>query len=137
MHKSPVVLAGMLVLALAMPGLAKTLTVTGQLVDLYCYSQDKANTGNAHKGKGLGGGIKGYICGRACALEGFPVGVLTADGKVYKVAGELTANSNAKLAPHIAQTVRITGDVSEDGGIMVITAADLTVVKKLDPAPAP
>ena len=35
-----------------MPALAKTETVTGQLVDTACYSKDKTNTGNEHKGMG-------------------------------------------------------------------------------------
>lgn len=98
-------------------------SVTGLLVDLACYGQNKANIGNAHKGKG-------YICGQACAREGFPVGVLANDGKVYQIAGDLAANHNSKLVPHIAETVTITGDISEKAGITVITANDLKVVNK-------
>jgi hypothetical protein len=96
----------------------ETRTVTGKLVDLSCYGQNKANTENLHKGKG-------YYCGMACAREGFPVGVVASDGKVYQVAGELAAHSNAKLVPHIAETVTISGEVTEKGGIAVITASEL------------
>jgi hypothetical protein len=93
-------------------------TVTGQLIDLACYSQDKDNTGDHHKHQGLN-------CARACALEGFAVGILTPDGRVYEVTGELTANSNAKLVPHMAQTVTLTGQVREMSGQMTIAANDL------------
>jgi len=124
MRKSAVLLSAALLLAtlllvtFALPAFAETKTVTGKLVDLACYGQNKENTENAHKGKG-------YDCGKACAREGFPVGILTSDGKVYQVSGDLAAHANAKLVPHIAETVTITGDVSEKGGIAVITSNEL------------
>jgi hypothetical protein len=88
------------------------------LVDLACYGQNKQNTENAHKGKG-------YDCAKACASEGFPVGIVTSDGKVYQISGELAANANAKLVPHIAETVTISGDVTDKGAIPVMTASEL------------
>jgi hypothetical protein len=97
---------------------AESKTVTGKLVDLSCYGQNKENTENVHKGKG-------YNCAKACAREGFPVGLLTSDGKVYQITGDLAAHANAKLVPHMAQTVTITGDVMEKGGVTMITAGDL------------
>jgi hypothetical protein len=107
--------AGALYISLAF---GKNETVTGQLIDLACYSLDKDNTGNHHKHQGLN-------CARACALEGFAVGILTSDGRVYEVTGEWTANSNAKLVPHMAQTVTLTGEVREENGKMTIAANDL------------
>src|SRR5262245_31671016 len=86
--------------------LARAETVTGQLVDLYCYAENKALTGSAHPRRGL-------ICAQACAREGFAVGLLTTDGKVYQVAGTLAANNNAMLVPHMSHTVSISGDVSQ------------------------
>ena len=35
------------------------------------------------------------------------------DGKVYQITGELAANMNEKIVPHVAHTVEITGDVTE------------------------
>ena len=87
-------------------------SVTGQLIDLACYWQEKA-TSNPHHGWALD-------CAQACAREGFGVGVLTGDGKVYQVIGELTAENNARLVPHMTQTVTITGDVSEKDGQLTI-----------------
>jgi len=96
-------------------------SLTGQLIDIACYSQDKENTGDHHKGRGL-------ACARACALEGFPVGLLTSDGKVYQVTGDLTANRNEKLVDHMTHTVTITGDVTEKDGQNLIASSDLKMV---------
>jgi hypothetical protein len=102
---------------------AKAQEVTGQLIDLSCYALDKENTGNHHKNRGL-------ICAQACAREGFAVGLLTTDGKVYQVIGELAANYNAKLAPHMSHTVTLTGEISEKNHQTVITATSLKMISK-------
>lgn len=94
--------------------------VSGQLVDLACYSQDKVDVGIAHQGKGLD-------CAQSCAKEGYQVGLLTSDGKVYHIIGGLAANKNAKLWPHMAQTVTITGSVSEQYGQQMLSADDLSL----------
>jgi hypothetical protein len=109
--------------ALTARAFANTETVTGQLIDLACYVLDKGNTGNAHQGRG-------YNCARACAKEGFAVGLLTSDGKIYQVTGGLAANSNAKLVPHMSDTVTITGDVTEKEGQMMIAASQLKMIAK-------
>jgi hypothetical protein len=105
-------------LALIFPTAAKADTLTGQLVDLACYSANKQNTGNAHRGKGA-------ICGQACAREGFPVGLVTPDGKIYQIVGDLTVAHQAKLVPYISQTVTITGDVSQQNGMTLLVGKDL------------
>jgi len=109
MNKGVVVGMCLAAVGLVLPAASKADTLTGQLVDLACYSQNKQNTGNAHRGKGA-------ICGQACAREGFPVGLVTPDGKVYQITGDLTAAHQAKLVPYISQTVTITGDVSQQSG---------------------
>jgi hypothetical protein len=124
MRKSATVLIGALfVVVLAAPAVAQTQTVTGQLIDMACYAQDKENTGNHHKNRGL-------ICAQACAREGFAVGLLTTNGKVYQVIGDLAVKRDAKLVPHMAQTVTLTGDVREEDGHMIIVASNLTTIKK-------
>ena len=116
-------MAGLAVIAASVTALAKTETVTGQVIDLYCYSRDKAATGMDHR--------DGRECALACIKwEGQPVGLLTADGKVYQLAGPLVAHNNAKVAPHLTHTVTVAGDVVNRDGIMTITATDLTMVKK-------
>jgi hypothetical protein len=117
MRKLAAILMGMLFgVGLVAPAFANTETLTGQLIDLACYVLDKGNTSVAHRGRG-------YNCARACATEGFDVGLLTSDG-------ELAANKNAKLVPHMSHTVTITGDVSDKDGQMIITSSDLKMVSK-------
>ena len=124
MRKLAAVLVGVLLsAALTAQALANTETVTGQLIDLACYMLDKENTTVPHHGRG-------YNCARACATEGFDVGLLTSDGKIYRVTGDLTANKNAKLVPHMSHTVAITGDVVENEARLTIAASDLKMIAK-------
>lgn len=113
----------LVVLAVAARMTAKTDTVTGKVIDLYCYSRDAKATGMDHR--------DGRECALACVKwEGQPVGLLTADGKVYQLAGDLVAHNNASVAPHLTHTVTVTGDVVDRDGIMTIFAKDLTMVSK-------
>jgi hypothetical protein len=101
------------------PVFARTETVTGQVISLSCYFQNKANVGAA-----------GMICAIATVKwEGNPVGLLTADGKVYQLAGGLVADNNAKAILVLGQTVTVTGETSERIGITMIAAEDAKVVK--------
>ena len=101
------------------PAFATSETVTGQVISLSCYFQNKANVGAA-----------GIVCANATIkYEGNPVGILTTDGTVYQVAGGLVANNNAKMVPFLGKTVSITGEVSEARGhIKMITANDAKLV---------
>jgi len=121
-----VVAAVAFVMALGAPAFAATETVKGQIVDQACYKMDKTNTGNDHKMP------KGDTkdCAVGCAKAGRPLALLTSDGKVYEIAGGLAADKNAKLIPHIAHTVEITGDVMDHGGSMMITADSLKMISK-------
>lgn len=106
------------------PAAARTETITGQVVDLNCLNlETKANAGMDHV-------PQGRECAWACARWwGQPVGILTADGKVYQLTGGLVADNNAKIAPHVTHTVTITGDVTEKDGMTMLAANDLTMVK--------
>ena len=114
------------VFALTGPAFAKTETIKGQIVDETCYKMDKANTGNDHKMP------KGDTkdCAVGCAKAGRPMAVLTADGKVYEIAGGLAADKNAKIVPHVGHTVEITGDVMDHGDKMMIAADALKMISK-------
>jgi hypothetical protein len=97
-------------------------TVTGQVVCLVCYSRNKANAGADHD--------SGRMCAHACIKwEGNPAGVVAADGKVYQLAGGVTANNNARILPHIAHTVSVTGEVYEKDGMTMIRADELNTVQ--------
>src|ERR1051326_4835997 len=68
----------------AAPLFAASETVTGEVVSLSCYFQNKKNVGKA-----------GLLCAQATVkYEANPVGLVTADGKVYQLAGGLVANNN-------------------------------------------
>jgi putative hemolysin len=101
--------------------------VTGVLVDLACYTQDKANTTNAHKGMG-------ETCAQACAKKGGTVALVTQKGEVYEVMtmGALAGENNAKLVPHMSHTVTLTGDVvdSKDKKTKMIHATALKMISK-------
>lgn len=119
-------MAAALVLALGAPAFAKTETVKGQIVDVSCYKMDKSNTGVDHKMP------KGDTkdCAIGCAKAGRPMAILTADGKVYELAGGLAADKNAKIVPHVGHTVEVTGDVMDHDGKTMITADALTMISK-------
>src|SRR6266849_3728850 len=112
------------IVALAAPAFAATQTITGHLIDESCYKMDKSNTGVDHKMP------KGDTkdCAIACAKGGRPVALLTSDGKIYTVTGDLAADKNAKLVPHMSHTVALTGDVTDKDGKMMISAANLKMI---------
>ena len=112
------------VVALSAPASAKTMTVKGQVVDEGCSLKEMGQKGGDHeKAEEMA------QCAIDCAKRGEPVALLTADGKVYRIAGGLAANNNAKLVPHMNHTVEITGDVTEKAGKVQIAANDLKMVK--------
>ena len=113
------------VLSLTASGLAEPQTISGRLVDRTCYTQNKANTGVDHK---MPEDTPG--CAVSCAKMGLPVALLTDDGKVYTVTGDLAANNNAKLVPHISHKVELTGNVAEISGILTIAATNLKMISR-------
>jgi hypothetical protein len=118
--------AALLVGTLAAPVFAKTETVKGQIIDEACYTKDMANNkGNDHKMP-----ADTPDCAVGCAKTGAPMALLTTEGKVYTIKGDLVANKNAKLIPHVTHTVEITGDVTSENGKMSIAAADLKMVSR-------
>src|ERR1700676_3608054 len=122
------VLAGVMVagfvVVLSVPVLARTETVKGQIVDQNCYMKDTVNNkGVDHK---MPADTKD--CAIACAKKGQPMALLTSDGKMYTIAGDLAAPNNAKLIPHLGHTVAITGDTMDMNGKTMITAADLKMI---------
>jgi len=69
-------------------------------------------------------------CAATCAKMGQRVALLTSDGKVYTVTGDLVANNNAKLVPHLSHKVELTGDVTEKGSTLTIAATNLKMISK-------
>ena len=118
--------AATFVVALGAPAFAKEETVKGQIVDQTCYLKDKAaNAGKDHK---MAGDEKD--CAVACAKKGAPMALLTAEGKVYQITGDLAANMNEKIVPHVAHTVELTGDVTTKDGKHTIAASNLKMISR-------
>ncbi len=117
------VLAAAVVLGSAIVAMAAPTTLTGVLVDKSCYSQDKANTTNDHKGMGA-------TCAQDCAKKGSQVALVTDKGDVYDVTGDLAANKNEKLVAHMSHTVTLTGEVTDASGKKAIAATALKMVSK-------
>jgi hypothetical protein len=112
------------VLGAMAPSRAATQTLTGQLVDLYCYNPTTKENAASTTGRAA-------RCACACAKwEGQPVGLVASDGKLYQLAGELVANNNAKVSAHITHTVTITGEIADKNGVLLLTASDLKMVSK-------
>ena len=77
---------------------ADEMTITGQVVDVSCFTLSNASGAN-HK-----------ACAQACADKGITLGVKTADGTIYIPLGTGMANAqNPKLREHAEGNVRITG----------------------------
>jgi hypothetical protein len=109
--------------ALAAP-LAAATTVKGQLVDEGCGLTTVAGSKDAKAA------VPVDECALDCAKRGEPVALVTADGKVYRIAGGLAAEKNAKLIAHMGHTVEITGEVSEKDGKVLLAADVLKMVGK-------
>ncbi len=75
-------------------------TVTGTLVSRVRYTKEK-NIANCAQDA-------------AAVKNGGPVALVTAQGEVYTVVGDLTDNDNAKLVPFMCKTVAITGETAGD-----------------------
>jgi hypothetical protein len=90
-------------------------TITGKVVSISYYGQNKSRPAG-----GLGQRLSDA---RASVVwEGMPAGIVASDGKAYQAIGGLAANNNAKIAPFLGQTVTVNGNVSEQYGMLVISA---------------
>ena len=113
-----------LIFTWVMPSVVGAETLKGQIVDQACYLKNKtANVGKDHK---MPADTKD--CAVACAKQGNPLALLTPDGKVYQIAGELADDKNKKLVRHISHTVEITGDVMGSGDKLTIHASALKMI---------
>ena len=103
--------------------MAAPTTVTGILVDQGCYTKDKANTTNAHKGMSA-------TCAQDCAKKGQPVALVTDKGDVYIVTGDLAKDMNKALVPHMSHVMALTGEVTDAAGKKSIAATELKMISK-------
>lgn len=89
--------------------------VTGELVDLACYTKDKVkNVGAEHQ-----------ECAVTCAKKGMRAAVVTESGEVYEVSGALADNNNARLIRFMGQKVAVQGSMGIEGTKKVILASSI------------
>lgn len=91
---------------------ADTQTVKGEVVDLMCYLDHGAK------------GEKHADCAKMCIESGGPVGLLTADNKLYLLVGEHKP-MNDKLASLAAKTITVKGKIVERNGMKMIENAEI------------
>jgi hypothetical protein len=91
---------------------ARPLTVTGEVVDVSCYTQ-LGKRGEGHR-----------ACGAKCVASGSPAGLLTAEGTLYILMPEPhhprrdgKASLAAYLSERMAQTLTMSGMATDHGGI--------------------
>jgi len=118
------VLVGALVFAIAahadskeMKGMKmapKPATLKGELVDMGCYVSHEAK-GEKHKD-----------CATKCVAGGMPMGLLTADNKLYLLTlNHDNADPYNKAKDMMAEMVEVTGMVKERNGVRVIDVTDV------------
>jgi hypothetical protein len=97
-------------------------TLTGELVDTGCYLSHGAR------------GEKHVECATKCISGGMPMGLLTADGKLYLITlNHDNPDPYGKLKDMAGKTVSVTGVVSSRNGM---TGIDVTDVKLAAATPA-
>jgi hypothetical protein len=82
-------------------------TVTGEVLDMACYLDHGAH-GDKHAG-----------CAQTCISSGLPVGLKSADGKVYLLIGEHKP-ANEQLAQYAAKTITVKGKLATRDGINLL-----------------
>jgi hypothetical protein len=76
----------------------KEMTLTGQVIDLNCYTTNGAS-GSGHK-----------ACAQACAKAGVPYAILGSDGNVYMVVSSKPGDpQNSKLEQYAEEKVKLKG----------------------------
>jgi hypothetical protein len=99
-----------LFLFLSLPLLAadEPVTLTGEIVDLHCYTSREA------KGEQHGG------CANACISRDVPAGLLTADGTLYLLLNEKSTSVKEKITGKAGKQVTAKGKVLDRSGMKVL-----------------
>ena len=96
---------------------AKPVTMTGEVLDLYCFMDHKAM------------GAEHMKCAQSCIQKGLPAGFMAADGTVYLIVGKDHEPVNATVAEWAGKKSTITGKVLENGGIKAIELVSIAAAK--------
>ena len=86
----------------------KTVTLTGEIVDLHCYTSRGAH-GEEHAG-----------CSNACISRDVPAALLTEDGTLYLLLNEKAVSVKEKIAGKAGKNVTVHGKVVERSGVRAL-----------------
>jgi hypothetical protein len=104
-----------LVILLAVAAFAEneSVTMTGEIVDLHCYTSRGA-TGEEHAG-----------CSNACISRDVPAGFVAEDGTLYLLVNEKPTSVKEKVAGKAGKKVKVTGKVVERSGMKALQLASV------------
>lgn len=97
-------------------GKAKAVELTGEIVDIMCYSAMGRDGGAGPKHKG---------CATACINGGGPVGLLTDEDQLLLLVAAEHGDLKKMVAEFIAGRVKVSGKLNERGGLRVLEAAKI------------
>jgi hypothetical protein len=98
--------AGFTMLSFSSFGQGKSMSVSGEVLDMACYMSKGAH-GDNHKD-----------CAAMCVKGGSPMGLLTSDGKVYLlIENHDKADAYAEAKKHAGEQVTVTGSSYERSGM--------------------
>jgi hypothetical protein len=111
--RKTIALAVLLLAALALSAADEPVTLTGEVVDLHCYTSRGAH-GAEHSG-----------CSNACISRDVPAGLLMADGTLYLLLNEKPVAVKEKIAGMAGKTVKATGKIVERNGVKALQLASV------------
>ena len=108
-----ITLALLLLFSLSPVAADEPVTITGEIVDLHCYTTRGAH-GADHAG-----------CSNACISRNVPAGLLTADGTLYLLLDAKPVAVKEKVAGMAGKTVKATGTIVERNGLEALQLASI------------
>ncbi len=94
-------------------------SLTGEVLDLYCYMQHPESATGAEHAK----------CGKACVSKGLPIGFLASDGTIYLIIGKDHESASTTVAEWVGKKSTITGHVTEQKGMKAIELVSIGEAK--------
>jgi hypothetical protein len=99
---------------------AAPVTLTGEVLDLYCYMQHPESATGAEHAK----------CAAGCVAKGLPIGFLTTDGTLYLIVGkDHESAATADVTGLLGKQSTVTGYVREQKGMKAIELVSITAAK--------
>jgi hypothetical protein len=94
-------------------------TLTGEVVDLYCYMEHpESATGPEHA-----------KCAKGCVTKGLPIGFVTTDGTIYLITGKDHESASTMVADWLGKKSTVTGVVREQKGMKAIELVSIGEAK--------